>query len=48
MDALSEAIVALQQLGYKPAEAERMAKQVADAGDAAENIIRKALQQALR
>ena len=48
MDPLSEAIIALQQLGYKPAEAERMAKKAAGEGDAAEAIIRKALQQALR
>ncbi|TWI02769.1 Holliday junction DNA helicase subunit RuvA [Luteimonas cucumeris] len=47
-DPLSEAIVALQQLGYKPAEAQRMAKNVASDGDAAEIIIRKALQSALR
>ena len=32
LDALSEAIIALQQLGYKPAEAERMAKKVAADG----------------
>ena len=48
LDALSEAIIALQQLGYKPAEAERMAKKVAAEGDGPEAIIRKALQQALR
>lgn len=47
-DALSEAIVALQQLGYKPVEAERMAKAVAAENDPPESIIRKALQQALR
>ncbi len=47
-DPLSEAIVALQQLGYKPAEAQRMAKTAAAEGDAAETIIRKALQSALR
>ena len=47
-DPLSEAIIALQQLGYKPAEAQRMAKNVAADGDAAEIIIRKALQSALR
>lgn len=47
-DPLSEAIIALQQLGYKPAEAQRMAKNVATDGDAAEIIIRKALQSALR
>lgn len=47
-DPLSEAIIALQQLGYKPAEAQRMAKNVVADGDAAEIIIRKALQSALR
>ncbi len=47
-DPLSEAIVALQQLGYKPAEAQRMAKNAAADGDPAETIIRKALQSALR
>lgn len=48
MDALTEAIVALQQLGYKPAEAERMARKAGGEGDSAETIIRKALQSALR
>lgn len=47
-DPLSEAIVALQQLGYKPAEAQKMAKSSAAEGDSAEIIIRKALQSALR
>lgn len=47
-DAISEAITALQALGYKPAEAERMAKKVAAEGDEAPAIIRKALQAALR
>ena len=47
-DALSEAITALQALGYKPAEAERMARKAAADGDPAEAIIRKALQSALR
>ncbi len=47
-DPQSESLVALQQLGYKPAEAERMVKAVAAAGDSVEAIIRKALQQALR
>lgn len=47
-DPLSEAITALQQLGYKPAEADRMARKVVEPGDAPEAIIRKALQQALR
>ena len=47
-DPLSEAITALQTLGYKPAEAERMARKAATDGDSAETIIRKALQSALR
>ncbi|MDO5505403.1 MAG: Holliday junction branch migration protein RuvA [Pseudoxanthomonas suwonensis] len=47
-DPQSEAAEALQQLGYKPAEAQRMAKAAAAEGDGAEAIIRKALQSALR
>ena len=47
-DAQSEAVVALQQLGYKPAEATRMARDATAAGDDAATIIRKALQSALR
>jgi Holliday junction DNA helicase RuvA len=47
-DPLSEATIALQQLGYKPVEAQRMARQAHAAGDGAEAIIRKALQSALR
>ena len=47
-DPLSEAITALQALGYKPAEAERMARKAAADGDDAAIIIRKALQSALR
>ena len=47
-DPLSEAVVALQQLGYKPAEAQKMAKAAAADGDPPETIIRKALQSALR
>jgi Holliday junction DNA helicase RuvA len=47
-DALSEAITALQSLGYKPADAEKMAKKAAAAGDDAPAIIRKALQSVLR
>ena len=47
-DPLGEATVALQQLGYKPAEAQRMAKAAFAEGDAPETIIRKALQSALR
>ncbi len=48
MDPLSEATIALQQLGYKPAEAQKMAKDVANDGDSAEAIIRAALKAALR
>ena len=47
-DPLSEAVTALQALGYKPAEAERMARKAAADGDDAAIIIRKALQSALR
>ena len=47
-DPLSEATIALQQLGYKPAEASRMARDAAAAGDDAATIIRKALKSALR
>src|SRR3546814_12493215 len=47
-DPLSEATVAMQQLGYKPAEAQRMARQAFAEGDVAEAIIRQALQSALR
>jgi len=38
----------LQQLGYKPAEAVRMAREAVAPGDDAAMIIRKALQSALR
>ena len=47
-DAQSEAVIALQQLGYKPADAARMARAAAAEGDDAAAIIRKALQSALR
>ncbi|NYZ62379.1 Holliday junction branch migration protein RuvA [Luteimonas deserti] len=47
-DPLSEATIALQQLGYKPAEAQKMAKAASSEGDTPELIIRKALQSALR
>ncbi|MDR0183497.1 Holliday junction branch migration protein RuvA [Lysobacter arvi] len=47
-DAQSEAVIALQQLGYKPAEAVRMAREATEAGDDAAAIIRKALKSALR
>lgn len=46
-DPASEASVALQQLGYKPAEVQRMLKQ-AEPGDSAEDIIRKALRSVLK
>ena len=48
VDPQSEAVIALQQLGYKPAEAQRMARAATAAGDDAATIIRKALQSALR
>jgi Holliday junction DNA helicase RuvA len=47
-DPQSEAVIALQQLGYKPAEAARMASAAVAAGDDAATIIRKALKSALR
>lgn len=47
-DPLSEALVALQQLGYKPTEAQRMVEKIKTDGDSAEQLIRKALQSALR
>ena len=47
-DALGEATVALQQLGYKPVEAQRMAASARADGDNAEAVIRKALKAALR
>ena len=47
LDAASEATVALQQLGYKPAEVMRLVQKVAADGDDAETIIRKALRAAL-
>ncbi|MBU6478872.1 MAG: Holliday junction branch migration protein RuvA, partial [Xanthomonadaceae bacterium] len=46
-DPRSEAEAALQQLGYKQAEAARLAAAVATDGDDAETIIRKALRAAL-
>ncbi len=46
-DPAAEATVALQQLGYKPAEVSRLVQKVAEAGDSAETIIRKALRAAL-
>ena len=47
-DPQSEATIALQQLGYKPAEVVRMAREAVAPGDDAAMIIRKALQAALR
>ena len=47
-DAAGEAQVALQALGYKPQEASRLVQKVAEDGDDAERIIRKALKAALR
>jgi len=46
-DPVSEATVALQQLGYKPVEASRLVQKAAADGDTAEAIIRKALRAAL-
>ncbi len=47
-DPVSEATVALQQLGYKPTEAARMARDAKADGDDVATVIRKALQAALR
>ena len=47
LDAAGEATVALQQLGYKPAEVTRLVQKVAADGDRAKAIIRKALRAAL-
>ena len=47
-DPQAEAVVALQQVGYNPAEAVRMARVATATGDDAASIIRKALQAALR
>ena len=46
-DAAAEATIALQQLGYKPAEVARLVQKAAAEGDSAEAIIRKALRAAL-
>lgn len=45
---MAEAAIALQALGYKPAEVTRLVRDAAAAGDSAEDIIRKALKAALR
>ena len=47
-DPVAEATVALQALGYKPAEVSRLVRDAAAPGDRAEEIIRKALKAALR
>jgi holliday junction DNA helicase RuvA len=47
-DPVAEATVALQTLGYKPAEVTRLVREAAAPGDRAEEIIRKALKAALR
>jgi len=47
-DPQTEATIALQQLGYKPAEVARLVKESAQPGDTAESIIRKSLKLALR
>jgi holliday junction DNA helicase RuvA len=47
-DPVAEATVALQALGYKPAEVSRLVRDAAASGDSAEDIIRKALKAALR
>ena len=46
-DAQSEALTALQQLGYKPVEAQRLIRETQTPGDSAEALIRKALKAAL-
>ena len=47
-DPVSEASVALQALGYKPAEVSKLVRDAAAPDDSAEDIIRKALRAALR
>jgi Holliday junction DNA helicase RuvA len=47
-DPVAEASIALQSLGYKPAEITRLVRDAAAPGDRAEEIIRKALKAALR
>jgi len=48
VDPVGEATVALQALGYKPAEVSRLVAKVAETGDTSEAIIRKALRAALK
>jgi len=47
-DPVTEASVALQALGYKPAEVSKLVQAAAEPGDSAETIIRKALKSVLR
>ena len=47
-DPVAVATVALQALGYKPAEVSRLVRDAVASGDRAEDIIRKALKAALR
>ncbi|MCK9538700.1 Holliday junction branch migration protein RuvA [Dokdonella sp.] len=47
-DPASEAAIALQSLGYKPAEVTRLVREAATPETSAEDIIRKALKAALR
>jgi holliday junction DNA helicase RuvA len=46
--AVPQAVSALVNLGYKPAEAQRLAESAHRAGDSAEQVIREALKRALR
>jgi Holliday junction DNA helicase RuvA len=46
--AVTQAVSALVNLGYKPAEAQRLAEAAYRAGDPAEQVIREALKRALR
>ena len=46
--AVPQAVSALVNLGYKPAEAQRLAEAAYRAGDAPEQVIREALKRALR
>ena len=46
--AVPQAVSALVNLGYKPAEAQRLAEAAFRAGDSAEQVIREALKRALR
>ncbi len=48
LDTVSEAALALQQLGYKPAEAARMARDAGTESDDVAIVIKKALQTVLR